>query len=501
MIKVTRIARAAALSFVVAESAAWAQSEGDYYAITTFESGTSELEVSGLDVLRDGRPMIATRGGEVLVVDGAYGDPKKASFKPFAFGLSTPLGILERDDGIYVAQRGELTRLKDVDGDGRADWFDTISDQWELGGNYHEYAFGPVQDKAGMLWVTLNKPFGDQPHGDVPWRGWAMRIDPKTGATMPVATGLRSPSGVEVSPEGDVFYSDNQGEWCNASKISHLEPGDFHGHPFGLRSTKLPRSPMAGPKEIDLSGGPYMKDLKSTVPNFKMPAVWLPYDKAGQSPTGFRWDTTAGKFGPFAGQIFLGDQHHASVLRISLEKVKGRWQGAVYPFREGFQSGIVRVAFGNDGSLFVGMTNAGWGGRGTRPFGLQRVNWSGKMPFEVKEINATPTGFSLTFTSPLDVELAKKPSSYKLKSYTYRLRKEYGGPEEDNADLTVRRVVVGKNNTSVEIEIDNLREGYVHEFDLGALRSIDKAPLLHAAAYYSLINRPSFPVARASSGP
>lgn len=76
-----------------------------------------------------------------------------------------------------------------------------------------------------------------------------------------------------------------------------------------------------------------MKDLPRKIPNFKLPAV----------------------------------QHHASLLRISMEKVKGHWQGAVYPFREGFQSGIVRLAFGNDGALFVGMTNAGWGGRGGGP--------------------------------------------------------------------------------------------------------------------------------------
>ena len=467
-----------------------AESESDYYPLTTFESGTTELEVSGLEVLRDGRPMVATRGGEVFVVLEAYGDPKRAVFKPFAFGLSTPLGLLERDDGIYVAQRGELTRLKDTDGDGRADWFDTISDQWELGGNYHEYAFGPVQDKQGMLWVTLNKPFGDQPYGDVPWRGWAMRIDPKTGAATPVATGLRSPSGLEVSPDGDVFYSDNQGEWCNASKISQLQPGDFHGHPFGLNSIGLPRSTVASPRLKDLPAGELMKDLHIKVPNFRMPAVWLPYDKAGQSPTGFRWDTTAGKFGPFAGQIFVGDQHHASVLRVSLEKIKGRWQGAVYPFRDGFQSGIVRLAFGQDGSLFAGMTNAGWGGRGTRPFGFQRINWSGKMPFEIKEIKATPTGFVLHFTSAVDAALAAQMANFKLKSYTYRLRKEYGGPEENTEVLVVRRAVVDKSGQSVELVVDNLRAGYVHEFDLQKLRSSQGVPLLHSAAYYSLIQRP-----------
>ena len=71
------------------------------------------------------------------------------------------------------------------------------------------------------------------------WRGFAHRITPG-GELLPTSSGLRSPAGVEISPWGDAFYTDNQGEWCGASKLSHLEPGDFHGHPHGIESCKLP---------------------------------------------------------------------------------------------------------------------------------------------------------------------------------------------------------------------------------------------------------------------
>lgn len=481
----------AVASFLSVATTARAEGEEDHYRIDTFDPGGIDLEVSGLTQLRDGRMMVATRGGEVFVLEGAYGEPKQARWLPYAFGLSTPLGLLERDDGVYVVQRGELTRMQDVDGDGRADRFDTVSDQWEVGGNYHEYAFGPREDKNGKLWVTLNKPFGDQPYGDVPWRGWAMRIDPKTGQTDPVAVGLRSPSGIESSPDGEIFYSDNQGEWCNASKISVIEPGDFHGHPFGLNSVALPRSPIKGPLDKTTLEGKMMKDLAKTVPNFKLPAVWLPYDKTGKSPTGFRWDTTGGKFGPFAEQVFVGDQHHAWIMRVSLERVKGRWQGAAYRFRQGFQSGIVRLAFGKDGSLFVGMTNAGWGSKGTSPYGLQRLVWKGSLPFEIKEMKAVPGGFRLLFTQPIDPVSVRSEGAFAMSSYTYRLSRNYGGPEEDTRDLSVKVTEVAPDGRSVRLQVEPLRAGYVHELHAPGVRAHQGAnPLLHPEAYYTLINLP-----------
>ena len=35
-------------------------------------------------------------------------------------------------------------------------------------------------------------------------------------------------------------------------------------------------------------------------------------DEMGRSPSGFAWDMSEGKFGPFAGQLFVGDQYDAS---------------------------------------------------------------------------------------------------------------------------------------------------------------------------------------------
>lgn len=467
--------------------------EEDYYRLVNFpqsDDASLRLEICSMTWLTGGDMMVGTRTGDIYRIKGADGEPAKATFTKFASGLNHPLGMLEQDGWLYLAQRGELTRLKDTNGDGLADVFDTVCDKWAISGNYHEYNFGPALDKDGWMVVTLNKPFGGEPYGRAPWRGYAVRINPKTGEMQPLAAGLRSPCGVDTAPWGDIFYTDNQGEWCNASKLAHLEFGDFHGHPHGLEpSRKVVGKPFSEIPEPP--SGTWMKDLQTVVPQWKMPAVWFPYDKMGKSPSGLKWDTTGGKFGPFAGQLFVGDQHHANVLRVSLEKVNGHWQGACYPFRDNFQCGILRLLFGQKGELYAGMSNAGWGSRGNKPWGLQRLEWTGKVPFEIHEMKAQPDGFELTFTQPVNAAQAASPASYQLSSYTYQLRSAYGGPEEDVKELTVSEAKVAADGRSVRLKVDGLRAGYVHELKLGAITAADATPLLHNLAYYTLVNLPT----------
>jgi hypothetical protein len=475
-------------AFYVFSAMSVSAGEEDYYEIQSFDPGKFVLEVSGILQLKNGELMICTRRGEVFLVENAF-EPEKARFKPWAFGLSSPLGLYEHKGWVYTMQRGELTRMKDSHGDGRADVFETVSDFVPISGNYHEYNFGPRLDKDGKFWVLTNKPFGGEPYGRAKFRGWALRFDPDSGAMETMACGLRSPAGLEISPDGDVFFTDNQGEWCSASKLSHIEKGDFHGHPHGINSANEPESTIAHPGEV--GSGAFMKDLHTTNPTFKMPAVWFPYNKMGKSPAGMAWDTsTKGEFGPFAGQLFVADQNQSCVMRVFLEKVDGHWQGACFPFRYGFQCGIIRASFGKDHSLFVGMSNAGWGARGNKPWGLQRLVWTGKRPFEINEMRALSDGFELTFTEPVEAAVAADVSAYTMTSYTYRLRSDYGGPEEDVQTLTIAAATVSPDGQKVTLRVDGLRAGYVHELHVKKMTSTTGQDLLHREAYYTLVNIP-----------
>jgi hypothetical protein len=217
-----------------------------------------------------------------------------------------------------------------------------------------------------------------------------------------------------------------------------------------------------------------------------LPAVWFPYDKMGRSASGFAWDTTGGKFGPFEGQIFVGDQHHASVMRVDLEKVDGLWQGACFPFREGLQCGVIRVAFAPDGSLIVGQTNRGWASRGSKPYGVERLRFTGEAPFEIRSMKALADGFRLEFTQPVDAATAIDPSSYSMTRYTYRHHSDYGSPEILAEPCPIESVSVAPDGLSVELSVGNRRELFVHELLAEGVRSAQGRPLLHPEAYYTL---------------
>ncbi len=467
-------------------SARNAVSEADYYAITPLPIPEGiVLEVGGMASLPDGRLAVSTRRGEVWTIENPTMDGGEAPhYQRFAHGLHEPLGLAYRDGALYTHQRGELTRLRDTDGDGVADRYDAVH-TWPLTGNYHEYSYGPVILPNGDLFVTRNVAWVGEGASLVPWSGWALRVSPE-GDVTPVAAGMRSPAGFGTNAEGDIFYAENQGDWVGSGRISHVERGDFLGHPASLAWSDQPASPLdLAPEDVPDTGAP-MHEVAERVPPLKPPAVWFPHGIMGISTSDILVDTSGGAFGPFEGQLFVGDQGQSKVMRVFLEKVKGAYQGVVFPFRSGFHSGVLRLSWGRDGSLFAGMTNRGWSSTGEASFGIDRLVWTGEMPFEMKTVHARPDGFEIAFTRPVDRAVASDPSNYQIAGFTYHYHSSYGSEVIGRQSAPITGVQVAEDGRSVRIAADSLRAGYVHEVRLRDFTSASGVPLLHDVGYYTL---------------
>jgi glucose/arabinose dehydrogenase len=464
--------------------------EARHYRIVTLPIPNKiVLEVGGLAFRPDGKLLACTRRGEVwLISKPDADDPEEVRYKLFATGLHEALGLHVEGKDVYVVQRPELTRLVDTDGDDVADEYLTVCDKFGVSGDYHEFAFGPARDKQGNFYLTLNVGFGGGHQSRAPWRGWCVKITPR-GDLIPYAVGLRSPNGISFSPDGDLFYCDNQGEWVATNKMHHVREGEYYGHPAGLRwvkqspfKDKIPDKHASGMMYDGQAG----KNGVQGMPPLTPPCIWFPYGRMGQSAGEPRWDTTGGKFGPFAGQCFVGDQTRSNIMRVYLEKVNGRYQGACFPFRSGFQCGIIRLVFGPDGSLYVGQTNRGWGSVGGKPYGLQRLVYTGVLPFEIHSMKLTRTGFDLVFTKPLDLKTAERLAAYSLQSFTHYYWGTYGSPEVDRKGEKVQGVTVSSDRRTVSLAVSGFRKGRIYELHLDGIRSAAGDAVLHPEAYYTL---------------
>ncbi len=464
--------------------------ENDFYKLVSFDVPKEiMLEAGGIEILPNGQAAVSTRRGEVWLLDKPFADPNgdvkpgDAKWSRFAHGLHEVLGIVERDGWIYVTQRGEVSRLKDTDGDGKADLFETVNDDWHIDGDYHEYAFGSRFDKEGNIWVVLCLTGSFSSNSK--YRGWCLRISPD-GKMVPTCSGIRSPGGIGMNALGEMFYTDNQGPWNGTCALKQLIPGKFVGHPGGFKWYDEPAVKAAmgeRPKEPE-SGSRFMTEAQK-IPEYVPPTILLPYTKMGKSASGIACDTTGGKFGPFQNQMFVGDQSDSTVMRCFLEEVGGNYQGACFKFREGFGSGTLAMLMTTDG-MYVGGTNRGWGSRGPKPGAFERLVWTGKTPFEIHEMRAKPDGFELTFTQPVNPATASDVKSYAMTSYTYIFQSAYGSPEVDQSIPTITSATVAPDNKSVRLVIDGLKAGNIHELTSAGVRSAEGLPLLHNEAYYTL---------------
>lgn len=414
------------------------------------------FEPTGIAVAADGTIVFATRtAGVWRLRDGHW--------TQFADGLYEALGVVIEDDHgdvVVVAQKPELTRIADRDGDGRADAFETVCDDYGFHGNYHEYTHGPVADGEGGYLFLLNLSHGGDER--VSWRsggnfmgsmggyrGFACRVK-QDGTFEPYALGLRSPAGFGRAPDGRLWYAENQGEYVGTSKWVPLERGAFYGHPSGL---------------VTLPGmTPYSEELRFEHwrDKIRKGAVWLPHGQVANSPGNPAWDQTGGAFGPFAGQVFLGDQTLSQLLRIVTEQIDGADQGCVVPFARGLQSGIMRPCFLPDGSLLLGQTGRGWGSRGGQKAALQHIVYDGKtIAADIHHVHATATGFDVHFTQPLadGVGTDQLQKALHVRSWWYANTGRYGSPQHDKRDDVIASVRLDASRKVASLVLENCNSG------------------------------------------
>lgn len=442
--------------------------------------GNVAPEVGDLDFTPEGELVVALRRHGILMAD-PVADAAAFDWRVFAAdSMHNPTGLdVISGREVLVSQMQELTRITDTDGDGIADLFENVADDWGVTGNYHEtialtrdggdgwyLAIGTASHNGPTFYHTRGEfaPFGRTGRNFAagPWKGWVVHAD-AAGNITPFAKGFRAHNGILRDPQGRIWATDNQGDWRGTSPLYHVEADKFYGHPSALIwDRKFTANVSKDPLQL------YIDDWDAYEAHRTPAAVEFPHGLMNNSPSEPVIDETGGKFGPFAGQMLIGDIAGPRLTRVMLEEVGGEMQGACVTFISGdIGGGNNRLVFSPDGSqLYVGQTFRGWTRDSTD--GLKRVTFTGDTPFEVQNISITKTGFQLTFTKPVDPTTLSQLSHYKAQSYWYKSHHNYGSPQHDVTELAVTSAQVSADGLTVDLTIPGIKPRRIVQFDLEA---------------------------------
>ena len=412
--------------------------------------------------------------GKIWALTNTQGEnPEAVTVTEVATGLFEPLGLKFINGDLHVTQRNAITRLRDTNGDGYYETKTDIGGGW-ITDNYHHFHFG-LLERDGFAYSTLstaihfNYPSLSGPNP--PNRGTLVRTNLTTGEVTYLAGGLRTPNGLCFGPEGEIFQTDNQGSWMPSSRLNHLQPGKFYGH-YNTTTD---------------GGSPSLFADQPPSP----PAVWFPHNEVANSPS----QPLSIPDGPFAGDLLVGDITLGGINRVSLDKVRGIWQGCIYRFTQGLEGGVNRLAWGPNGTLYVGCIGApgNWSWNGTTT-GLQRLTPKSGNPvtFEIAKVTATATGFEITYTKPVPKTVLETPANFTVRQWSYLPTADYGGPKIGEETLSVSSATASADRTRVTLTIPGLKKGNVVYLKSDPLA--DDGSLIHSSeVWYTLNEIPGVP--------
>lgn len=341
------------------------------------------LFIGGHDFLSNGDIALCTMTGDVWRVSGVDAALSKLRWKRMAAGLHQPLGLVVVEDKVCVLGRDQITRLHDLNGDGEADFYECLTNDFETPTGGHDYLCGLERDELGNFYTASGKD-------------GLLRITPGK-KTEVLATGFRNPDGLGLAPNGTLTMPYSEGEWTATSAIAQITPSGFYGY----------RGPQPG---------------KKTLP----PLVWLPRG-LDNSAGGQTW-VPDDRWGPLKGQMIHTSYGAGTHMMILRQKIGDVWQGAAVPLPGDFNAGVHRARFSpHDGQLYLsGM--CGWGTYTPHDGCLQRVRFTGGPVQLPLAFEARDNGVLLTFSEMPDATAADAKQHF-AQCWNYRYSAAYGSPE------------------------------------------------------------------------
>jgi cytochrome c553 len=422
----------------------------------------ADIMPTGLSWRPDGRLVFCSLKGQVYEAVDTDGDGTEDRLKLLADGLPAPYGVHAGPGHVDVSAKYALLRLWDDNTSGRR--VETLASGWGYSTDYHDWVIGLPQSERGEYFLGIpcqqdkRSPAAARFHGDV------LRLiprrptldDPHRFLLAPISAGHRFPMGLALDRDGELFVTDNQGNYKPFNELNHVRSGAHFGFINFLDRGKP--APPRTPSAIDIPH-PWTRSVNG---------ICFLY-----TPRLLREKRGPNAFGPLEGHLIGCEYDTRRLIRMTLQRVGDTYQGAAYPLSippsdpsRGFLGPLV-CGVSPRGELYVGsIRDSGWGA-GNNVGEIIRVRVDpDQLPCGLAQMQATREGFVLDFFRPIDRELAGRIDSYALQSYRREPTPAYGGPDRDRRTEKLTHIDVAADARRVTLKLAEMRPRFVYELRL-----------------------------------
>lgn len=425
------------------ESAIIPGNEEDPYAVDVFalpqNPWKSRARLTGIDFFEGGdKAVVTTIDGEAWIIKGITQETGSITWRRIATGMFQPLGVKIKEGDIYVSCRDQITILRDLNGDGETDFYESFNNDHQVTEHFHEFAMGLQMDKEGNFYYAKSGRHART--SLVPQHGTLIKVSADGSTSEILANGFRAANGVCMNPDGSFYVTDQQGYWNPMNRINRVTKGGFYGNMWGYGAPK------------DSSDAAMVQ-----------PMAWIDM-KYDRSPSELLWAETD-RWGPLNGTLLNLSYGYGKIFAVLTQKIGDLEQGGMIemPLPQ-FPTGIMRGRFNpKDGQLYsCGM--AAWAtSRMIQVGGLYRIRYTGKKLNFPVQMKALDSGMQLSFSEKLDKAAAENPENYTLNTWDIKRTRKYGSERYNEKELKLSKVTLAEDGKTVLIQSDELKPSWIME--------------------------------------
>lgn len=413
----------------------------DVFVLPLENPWKSRMRPTGIDFLDDpDQAVVSTIDGEVWRLEGISQLEGNVRWHRIATGLFQPLGIKYHQGDIYVSCRDQIAVLKDLNGDGETDYYQSFNSDHQVTEHFHEFAMGLQVDEQGNFYYAKSGRHART--SLVPQHGTLIRVSPDGQESEIIANGFRAANGVCLNPDGSFIVTDQEGYWNPMNRINWVEEGGFYGNMYGY-------------------GAP--ADTSDTA--MIQPLCWID-SKYDRSPAELLW-ADSDQWGPLNGSLLNLSYGYGKMFVVLPQEVGDIRQGGIVelPVPQ-FPTGLMRGRFHPTDGQFYGCGMSAWAtNQMIQVGGLYRVRYTGQPLYLPVDMAATEKGVRLTFSDPLDRATAEAVDSYTITTWDLKRSRSYGSKRYNVQELTVERAELTEDGKTLMIHLPDIEPTWVMEIN------------------------------------